>query len=214
MPKNGDISENLPAYWTSSLLKHICQCSPKIGLTGRNEAPSAPDVRKFLRKVRETGMLMDNRSHPRACPVRTAERIAAVAQSVRENPRTSTRHRAQQLNISHTSLRRILHKDLGLFAYKLHLTQERDEKGWKMNHMIVVIEPPSRKRTSVQYVSFWRETVVIHLKKLLDQLNMSRPSHANIYTGCLIKNAASHNSVICSLMLKNKKPDEMALKEL
>ncbi|KAJ8946545.1 hypothetical protein NQ318_004681 [Aromia moschata] len=29
---------------------------------GRNEAPSTPGVRKFLRKVHETGMLMDNRS--------------------------------------------------------------------------------------------------------------------------------------------------------
>ncbi|KAJ8960543.1 hypothetical protein NQ318_013831 [Aromia moschata] len=51
---------------------------------GRNEAPSAPGVRQFLRKVRETGMLMDNRSHPRARPLRTAERIAAVAQRLSE----------------------------------------------------------------------------------------------------------------------------------
>ncbi|KAJ8963217.1 hypothetical protein NQ318_018683 [Aromia moschata] len=84
---------------------------------GRNDAPSAPGVRKFLRKIRETSMLKDNRSHPSAGQVRTAERIAAVAQSVRDNPRTSTHHRAQQLNVSRTSLRRILHKDLGLFAY-------------------------------------------------------------------------------------------------
>ncbi|KAJ8950820.1 hypothetical protein NQ318_012683 [Aromia moschata] len=73
----------------------------------RNEAPSAPGVRKFLRKGREPGMLMDNISHLRARPVRTAERIAAVAQSVRENPRTSTRHTAQQLKVSRTFLRRI-----------------------------------------------------------------------------------------------------------
>ncbi|KAJ8955827.1 hypothetical protein NQ318_005370 [Aromia moschata] len=73
-------------------------------------------------------MLVDNRSHPRARPVRTAERIAVVAQSVRENPRTSTRHRAQQFNVSRTSLRRILHKDRGLFAYKLQLTQEHYSK--------------------------------------------------------------------------------------
>ncbi|KAJ8956193.1 hypothetical protein NQ318_020745 [Aromia moschata] len=86
---------------------------------GRNEAPSAPGVRKFFRKVRETGMFIDNRSHPRARPLRIAARIAAVVQSVRENTRISTRHRAQQLNVSRTSLRRILHKDLGLFAYKL-----------------------------------------------------------------------------------------------
>ncbi|KAJ8952776.1 hypothetical protein NQ318_008093 [Aromia moschata] len=30
---------------------------------------------------------------------------------------------------------------------------QRDEKGWKMNHMIVVLAPPSRNRTSVQKVS-------------------------------------------------------------
>ncbi|KAJ8941197.1 hypothetical protein NQ318_002812 [Aromia moschata] len=38
-----------------------------------------------------------------------------------------------------------------------------------MNHMIVVLEPPSRKTTYVEYVSFWRKTVALHLKKLLDQ---------------------------------------------
>ncbi|KAJ8950206.1 hypothetical protein NQ318_003197 [Aromia moschata] len=97
---------------------------PITGQVDRNEAPSAPGVRKFLKKVRETGLLMDNRSHPRARPVRTAEIIAAVAQSVSENLRTSTLHRAQQLNVSRTSLRRILHKDLGLFASKLQLIQQ------------------------------------------------------------------------------------------
>ncbi|KAJ8960201.1 hypothetical protein NQ318_003925 [Aromia moschata] len=45
-------------------------------------------------------MVMDNRSHTRARPVRTVERIAAVAQSVRENPRTSTRHRAQTMSVA------------------------------------------------------------------------------------------------------------------
>lgn len=91
---------------------------------GRHEAPTAAGVRKFVKKVRETGMLIDNRSYPRVRPVRSVENIAAVAESVRQNPRTSTHHRSQQLNISRTSLRRILHKDLGLFAYKVQLTQE------------------------------------------------------------------------------------------
>ncbi|KAJ8944296.1 hypothetical protein NQ318_021225, partial [Aromia moschata] len=45
----------------------------------------------------------------------------------------------------------------------------QDDKGWKMNHMIIILEPPSRKRTSVQYVSFWRMTVALHIKKLLEQ---------------------------------------------
>ncbi|KAJ8960960.1 hypothetical protein NQ318_020262 [Aromia moschata] len=130
-------------------------------LFGRNEAPSAPSVRKFLRKVRETDMLMDNRSHPRARAVRTAERIAIVAQSVRENPRTSTRHRAQ-FNGSRTSLRRILHKDLGLFASKLRLTQEVKENdhplryrfsAWALNkhssptYLVVLLLSYNRKKS-------------------------------------------------------------------
>ncbi|KAJ8959649.1 hypothetical protein NQ318_021836, partial [Aromia moschata] len=110
---------------------------------GRNQAPSAPDVRKLSRKVCETGMLMDNRSHPRACPVRTAERIAAVAQSVCETPRTSTRHRAQQLDVSRTSLRRILHKKLGLFANKLQITQEVKACDHPLHYRFSVSEEPT-----------------------------------------------------------------------
>ncbi|KAJ8939129.1 hypothetical protein NQ318_010884 [Aromia moschata] len=44
----------------------------------------------------------------------------------------------------------------------------RRNKGWKMNYMIVFLKPPLRKRTYVQYVSFWRVSVALHLKKLLD----------------------------------------------
>lgn len=91
---------------------------------GRERAPSGTAVVKLVKKVREQGLLLDNRSGPRARPVRTPENIAAVAHSVGQNPSTSTRRRSQQLAISRTSLRRILHKDLGLFAYKVQMTQE------------------------------------------------------------------------------------------
>ncbi|KAJ8938597.1 hypothetical protein NQ318_020859 [Aromia moschata] len=71
---------------------------------GRNEAPSAPGVRKLLRKVRETGMLKNNRSHPRARPVRTAERIAAVFQSRKHLQarltRQKTKHRRASASVA------------------------------------------------------------------------------------------------------------------
>lgn len=54
--------------------------------------------------------------------VRSAENIA-VRNSVAEDPLTSNRRRAQ-LNISQTSLLRILIKNLNLHAYKIQLTQE------------------------------------------------------------------------------------------
>ena len=46
--------------------------------------------------------------------VRTPENIAAVAASVCEASSTSILRRSQQLNISRTSLRRVLHKDFGM----------------------------------------------------------------------------------------------------
>ena len=54
----------------------------------------------------------------------TPENIAAVAESACEAPSTSIRHRSQQLNISETSLRRILHKDFGMPPYKVQLVPE------------------------------------------------------------------------------------------
>lgn len=55
---------------------------------------------------------------------RLPENIDAVAQTVREQPSTSTLHRSQKLNIPRTFQRIILHKDLGLKAYKVHLVQQ------------------------------------------------------------------------------------------
>ena len=67
-------------------------------------------VDQFVKRIRQTGSLLDKATHSHARPVRSTENIAAVAQSVLKQP--STRHRSQNLNISRTSLRRILNKDL------------------------------------------------------------------------------------------------------
>lgn len=66
---------------------------------GRKKASSAAVAIKFIKKVRETGMLPE---------------------IFFGNPRSSTPHRAQ-LDTSRISLRGILGKDLGLFAYKVQL---------------------------------------------------------------------------------------------
>ena len=58
--------------------------------------------------------------------MRSAEKIAAVAQSVLEHPSTTIRHRSQELNIPRTSLRKIFHKDLGMKAYKVQIVTTSD----------------------------------------------------------------------------------------
>jgi len=80
-------------------------------------------VDQFVKRIRQIGSLLDKAIRSHARPVRSTENIAAVAQSVLEQPSTSTCHRSQNLNISRTSLRRILNK-IGMKPYKVQLVQE------------------------------------------------------------------------------------------
>ena len=93
---------------------------------GRRRALSAPYVRYLVKrkKVKETGAYSSINQSVKSQTVRTPENIAAVAESVVEAPSTSIHRHSQQLNISETSLRRILHKDLDMTPYKNQLVQE------------------------------------------------------------------------------------------
>ena len=87
-------------------------------------APSALYAPYLVKKLKENGILIDKSKCEELKTVRTPENIAAVAESVCEAPSTSSHRRSQQLNISKTSLRRILDKGLGLTPYKVQLIQE------------------------------------------------------------------------------------------
>lgn len=63
-----------------------------------------------LQKLQKLRRIFGRKESPLVAGVSLAERIAAIDQSVRKNPKTSTLHRAQ-LDTTRTSLRRILHKD-------------------------------------------------------------------------------------------------------
>ena len=61
---------------------------------GIREAPSATYVRSFVKKVNETGVLIDKPKRERPKTVRKPENFAAVAESVREAPSTSIHRRS------------------------------------------------------------------------------------------------------------------------
>ena len=85
----------------------------------RRETASAPYVRYLVKKVKEIGILIDKPTSEKPKTVHTPEDIAAVAESVCEAPSISIHRRSQQLNLSETSLRRILHKGLGMTPSKV-----------------------------------------------------------------------------------------------
>lgn len=93
-------------------------------ILGRNAAPTESSVRKLIRKLEVTGSLLNVKKTGRPRSVRTQETIDLVRDNVTASPRKSVRRRAQQLNLSPSSLHAILTKDLKLHAYKIQLTQE------------------------------------------------------------------------------------------
>ena len=93
----------------------------------RHRNQSAPDkktIHALSNRFEQYGTTLDSHHSGRPRTARSEENIARVRESVAESPKTSTRRRAQQLNISQRSLRRILKKDLHLFPYKIQLVQK------------------------------------------------------------------------------------------
>ena len=89
---------------------------------GRREAPSDPYVHYIVKKVKETGILIDKPKREKPKTERTPENIAAVTESVCEATSTLIHRRSQRLNISETSLRRIFHKNLDMTPDKVQFS--------------------------------------------------------------------------------------------
>ena len=80
-----------------------------------------------MKKVKETGILIDKPKREKPKTVRTLENIAVVAESVCEASSTSIHRRSQQLNISETSLM------IGMTPYKVQLVQQLKPIDHRMN---------------------------------------------------------------------------------
>lgn len=90
---------------------------------GRHLSLSHVTVKNIIEKFEATGSVKDMQRRRPSVTVRTSENIAAVRTSVQKDPTTSNRHRAQELGLSVTSLRRILKEDLRFYPYKLSVIQ-------------------------------------------------------------------------------------------
>ena len=91
---------------------------------GRNNRPAESTIRRLVNKFQSSGTLTDMIVPVRERNARSKANIAAVNESVHENPNLSVPRRSQELGISQTSTWRIWRKDLGLHPYKIQWTQE------------------------------------------------------------------------------------------
>ena len=111
---------------------------------GVHDRPTESSIRRLMQKFEESGSVVDRPTPVRQRRVRSVENIAAVRESVNENPRQSIPRRAQEVGLSRMSTWRILHYDLHLHPYKVQLTQElkpndhrlrREFANWALEHL-------------------------------------------------------------------------------
>jgi len=81
-------------------------------------------VKRLIEKFREVGLVGDAKHTGRPKTSSSNVNVVAVHESFAENPRTPIRRRGQELQITRSSIQRILTKDLCLNAYKIQLVQQ------------------------------------------------------------------------------------------
>lgn len=105
----------------SSISSTRRELSKKFGL---KEMPSINCIRNLINKFEEHGTVTDTAKPGRPKNVRSPTNISKVLESAQDNPGMSIRRRSKELDISQTSLQRILKLDLHMKPYKIQLVQE------------------------------------------------------------------------------------------
>ena len=85
------------------------------------DPPSRPSIRLWHKKFMETGTVFDTRRSGR--PRTSEENIERVRQAFQRSPMKSIRTAARQLKLPRSTVHKVLHKNLRLYAYKVQMLQ-------------------------------------------------------------------------------------------
>ena len=98
---------------------------------GKDKAPGRARIHAWMNKFNNHGTVENlnkaskNRAtHSGRKRVRDPTLIETVRQDVQSSPKRSTRKRAQSLDVSRMSHRRMLKDDLGVFTYRIQIKQQ------------------------------------------------------------------------------------------
>jgi hypothetical protein len=91
--------------------------------------PSAHDIKTWVRNFEATGSTLKKKGGS-VKTVRTPKNIAVVREAIERSPNRSAHHHTVSLGLSETSIRRILHKDLHFYLYKIQVTHALHERDY------------------------------------------------------------------------------------
>jgi transposase len=91
--------------------------------------PSAHAIKTWVRNFEDAGSTLKKKGGS-VKTVRTPENIAIVREDIERSPHRSARRHSVSLGMSEAGVRRILHKDLHFFPYKIHVTHALHERDY------------------------------------------------------------------------------------
>ena len=86
-------------------------------------------IKNLVEKFRDSGSVTNNNKGHSGPPstATTPDHVQDVRAHLEQSPRKSTRRLSQEVGISRTSVRRIIHRDLKLFPYKVQVLQAQTQ---------------------------------------------------------------------------------------
>jgi len=101
----------------------------EFGIHRNSAVPSAHAIKTWVRNFEATGSTLKKKGGS-VRTVRTPENIAVVREVIERRPHRPARRHAVSLGLSEFSVRRILHKDLHFYPYKIQVTHALHERDY------------------------------------------------------------------------------------
>ena len=101
----------------------------EFGIRRNRAVPSAHVIKTWVRNFEATGSTLKTKVGS-VKTVRTPDNIAVVREAIERSPHRSARRHSVSLGLSEASVRRILHKDLNFFPYKIQVTHALHERDY------------------------------------------------------------------------------------
>lgn len=99
----------------------------RFNVPRHGDIPSRNTILRWVNALRSGGSLMKRQPPGPRRTVRTPENVERVRQAVLTSPRRSVCRHSAALRISNSSVRRILHRDLGFHPYKMSVVHKLTE---------------------------------------------------------------------------------------
>ena len=116
--KNGD---------SSVIIQH--EFRREVGIHHNRAVPSTHAIKTWVQNFDATGSTRKKKGGI-VKTVRTTKNIALVREAIERSPHRSVHHHSVSLGLSAASIRRILHKDLHFYPYKIQVTHALHERDY------------------------------------------------------------------------------------